>query len=69
MRTVAFSLLIVMLVAGSAMAVEETGAPKISARELRYDAGKVKQGAAVSHIFEITNAGTGPLVIESVRPS
>jgi LEA14-like dessication related protein len=69
MRTIALSMLIAMLVAGSSAIAEQVPAPKIVVKEMRYDAGKVKQGTQVIHLFEITNAGTAPLVIERVQPS
>jgi hypothetical protein len=70
MRTIAITIFIVLVAAGSAtFAGEQNPAPKIAVKELRYDAGKVKQGAQVTHVFEITNAGTAPLVIERVQPS
>ncbi len=67
MNKTALSIVIVMLLAAHGIAAPTSG-PKISAKEVRYDAGKVKQGTDVSHIFEITNAGTATLFIQSVQP-
>ena len=69
MRMPFASMLIVMLVAGSAAHGAQTPAPKISAHEVSYFAGKVKQGSQVTHVFEISNTGTAPLVIERLQPS
>ncbi len=63
------SLLIVVLLAGSAVLAVAAGVPKLSVKEVRYDAGKVKQGQQVTHVFEITNAGTAALIITGVQPS
>lgn len=69
MRTLAASMLIMMLFAASAAHAAQTHAPKISAQEVRYFAGKVKQGSQITHVFEISNTGTAPLVIERLQPS
>ena len=50
-------------------AAQEVKAPKISAREVKYDFGKVVQGTQVSHVFEITNSGNDTLIIEQVQTS
>lgn len=33
-----------------------------------FDFGKIKKGAQVSHVYEVTNTGKNPLIISSVRP-
>jgi hypothetical protein len=66
---VVVSILVVMLCAGSGVLAEQARAAKISANEVRYDAGRVKRGQQVIHVFEITNVGTAPLVLERVQPS
>ena len=33
-----------------------------------YDFGKVKKGESVQHVYEITNTGTNPLIINAVQP-
>ena len=50
-------------------AAQEVKAPKISAREVKHDFGKVVQGTQVSHVFEITNSGNDTLIIEQVQTS
>jgi len=47
----------------------EIAGPKLSAKELQFDFGKVAQGAEASHVFEITNSGSEQLIIERVVPS
>ncbi len=67
MKKTLFPIVVALLFAASAAAAPAP-APKISAKEVRYDAGRVKQGTKVSHVFEIANAGTAQLVIESLQP-
>jgi thioredoxin-related protein len=50
-------------------AVTADGKPKIVAVEAEFDFGKVKQGAAVEHVFKIRNEGNAPLKIEKARGS
>ncbi len=69
MRTPIAFMLIMMFFAASAAHAAQTRAPKISAQEVRYFAGKVKQGSQITHVFEISNTGTAPLVIERLQPS
>ncbi len=52
-----------------ALAAQDLKEPRIEAREVRYDAGKVVQGTQVSHLFEVRNAGDAPLIIDRVVPS
>jgi len=60
--------LVALLVAGSLTAQESKG-PKIIAKEVQYDFGKVIEGTEVTHIFEIRNGGNEPLDIERIMPS
>jgi len=60
--------LVVLLIAGSLMA-QESRRPKIIAKEVQYDFGKVIEGTEVSHVFEIKNDGKEPLDIERITPS
>lgn len=48
---------------------QESKGPKIIAKEVQYDFGKVVEGTVASHIFEIRNGGNGPLDIERIMPS
>ncbi len=48
---------------------QEAKGPRIVMNETHFDAGKIVQGAQVSHVFEIGNAGTATLVIERVQPA
>ncbi len=60
--------LVALLAAGSIMAQEANG-PKIIAKEVQYDFGKVVEGTQASHVFEIRNGGNEPLDIERIMPS
>jgi hypothetical protein len=51
------------------LAAQELNGPKIEAREVKHDFGKVVQGTQPSHVFEIRNAGTKPLIIDRVTSS
>ena len=61
---IGFVVLLTVVFAGPALAQ-----PKIEVREIKYDFGKVAQGTQVSHVFEVRNAGTEPLIIERVQSS
>jgi len=68
-RIVLMSMILVGLVcAGPVAALDYTG-PRIEIKEMRYDMGKVDQGAQVSQIFEVKNVGSEQLVIEKVQGS
>lgn len=41
----------------------------ISFKEVEFDFGKIKQGETVKHVFEFTNTGSNPLILENVKPS
>jgi hypothetical protein len=43
--------------------------PRIVAKEVEHDFGKVTAGTHLSHVFEIANGGNAPLDIERVMPS
>jgi len=60
---------VVMLVAASLLPAEEIKGPKIFAKEIKFDFGKVVQGSEATHVFELLNKGSEPLVIERVVPS
>jgi hypothetical protein len=64
----AMSIVAAVLGIGPLMAQEYTG-PRIEAKELRHDFGKVVQGTQVSHVFEIKSVGKEALVIEKVQSS
>ncbi len=53
--------------AGAALAAPQ--GPRITFKELQYNAGSVPEGTTVSHIFEMRNTGDAPLVIDRVAPS
>lgn len=41
--------------------------PKIEFKEMAYDAGKIKQGEVVTHIFKFQNTGNEVLSIDKVK--
>jgi hypothetical protein len=43
--------------------------PSIVFTNNKFDAGEVKQGTVVEHLFEFTNKGTSELIIEKVSSS
>ncbi len=64
----AVAVLVLVVLAGVLPAKEVKG-PRIEAREVQHDFGKVVQGTTVSHVFEVRNTGSEPLVIDRVVPS
>ena len=68
-KTLIGIVLLTAVVSVGLSAAQEVKAPKISAREVKYDFGKVVQGTQVSHVFEITNSGNDTLIIEQVQTS
>jgi hypothetical protein len=61
--------LVIMATFGGLLPAQEIKGPKIVAKEINHDFGKVVQGTQISHVFEISNAGTEPLIIERLQPS
>lgn len=53
----------------SGMTAAQEAGPRLDVREMQYDFGKVIQGTQVSHVFEVRNTGTEPLIIERVQTS
>jgi hypothetical protein len=49
------------------VAVENGGAPKITADEAVYDFGAIKATDTVEHVFKIRNAGDAELKVERVQ--
>jgi len=68
-KTMIGIVLLTAVAAAGLSAAQEVKAPKISAREVKHDFGKVVQGTQVSHVFEITNSGNDTLIIEQVQTS
>jgi hypothetical protein len=68
-KILAAGIIIVAAAFGSHAPAQEAKGPKIEIKELRYDLGKVGQGTQATHVFEVRNAGTEPLVIERVQTS
>jgi uncharacterized protein (DUF58 family) len=67
-RTVGAVLLLAAAAAGALFAQTFQG-PKLTVSEIKFDFGRVVQGTEVTHIFDVRNTGTEPLVIERVVPS
>ncbi len=57
-----------LLLAGTASAQELNG-PRIEVKQEQYDMGSIEQGKQATHVFEVRNAGTEPLMIERLQPS
>lgn len=65
------AVIVVVLVLGFAgvLPAQESKGPRIVAKEVQYDFGKVVEGTVASHVFEIRNGGNEPLDIDRVVPS
>ncbi len=63
------SILMAFFLYAGLIAAQEAKAPKIEIKEWKYDFGKVVQGTQATHVFEVRNAGTEPLIIERVQTS
>ncbi len=57
------------LLAAGAVSARELKGPRIEVKEEQYSMGSVAQGKQATHVFEVRNAGTEPLVIDSLKPS
>lgn len=68
-----FPVLLVMVTVGvQAQTTGETKKPvpdMLVLKQVSYDFGKIQQGRPVTHLFEISNAGTEDLRIENVQAS
>jgi hypothetical protein len=56
-------------IAASAVLLLVVLANVLPAKEVQHDFGKIVQGTTVSHVFEVRNTGSEPLVIDRVVPS
>jgi hypothetical protein len=68
-RSVLMGLVLAGLLCAAPLAAQEYNGPRIEIKELRYDLGKVDQGSQVSKIVEVSNVGSGQLIIEKVQTS
>ena len=48
---------------------QNKSAPKLFLENNYFDAGEVKQGSVINHVFKIKNNGDAPLEISSVKPT
>ena len=65
----AASAALMVLVGIGPVPAQDSKAPRIEVKESRYDFGKVPSGTKVAHVFEVRNAGNGPLIIDHVDSS
>lgn len=56
-------------IASAEEVVPAGNAPVMTFKETEYDFGTIKQGAVVDHVFQFTNTGKAPLIIESASAS
>ena len=68
-KILAAGIIILAAVFAAQAPAQEAKGPKIEIRELKYDFGKVVQGTQATHVFEVRNTGTEPLIIERVQTS
>ena len=68
-RIVWLSVLLTAFFYAGLLPAQEAKGPKIEVKEVKYDLGKVAQGTQATHVFEVRNAGTEPLIIERVQTS
>jgi hypothetical protein len=54
---------------GKDAAVEKPAPPRIAAVQSSFDAGKVKQGENVEHVFKVRNEGKSELILEKAKSS
>lgn len=72
MKTLFSVMLLLITVAVQAQTTGETKKPNpemLVLKQVSYDFGKIQQGRPVTHLFEISNAGTEDLRIENVQAS
>lgn len=72
MKKLFFFLLIISAISTQAQTTQEIkkDVPEVLVlKQVSYDFGKIQQGRPVTHLFEVTNAGTEPLRIENVQAS
>jgi hypothetical protein len=55
--------------AGDASVAAQAGPPRIVALEASFNAGKVKQGENVEHVFKVKNEGRTDLILEKAKSS
>ena len=62
---------IVFLLIGQVRAQQAAGVQSetLVLREAAFNFGKIPQGRPVTHVFEVVNSGTTPLVLENVQAS
>jgi hypothetical protein len=61
--------LVFLLLFAVTLSAQEQKGPRIEVKEEQYAMGSIAQGNQAVHVFEVRNAGTEPLMIESLKPS
>ena len=72
MKKIYFSAFFCLLISALKAQTLQTAIPPVEIvklKEMNFDFGKIPQGRAVHHQFEITNTGKEPLKIENVQTS
>jgi hypothetical protein len=67
-RSAAHGTLFLMLWA-AVVAVAGSGGPRLMVPETRFDFGKVTDGHAAEHVFELRNTGDSVLEILNIQPT
>lgn len=65
----AYLLLFFVATQGFSQRLSGVGPEPLSLKETTFDFGRIPQGRPVTHVFEVTNKGKTPLIIENVEAS
>ena len=68
-KSTLFVLGLLAFLAGFTQKAATSLADPLTLKELSYDFGSISQGRPVTHVFQLTNSGKSPLVIENVQAS
>lgn len=70
MKKALFTILVAAAcVTAKAQTTPDTKPDVLQLKEASFDFGKIPQNRPVTHVFEITNTGTEPLILENVQAS
>jgi hypothetical protein len=61
--------ILILLFFTGVLSAQEPKGPRIEVTQGTYNIGSVAQGTQAVHVFDVRNAGTEPLMIESLKPS
>ena len=59
---------LILIFSSLAPAQQRVGGPKMVIKEREFDFGEVKEGAVITHSFQILNSGNETLTIVKVNP-